>query len=379
MPALGKIRKDRGDRWYIELPGRVRIYCDKQHRSFYSRKHCEWTLNQIHGELENGTFDQDFYSKKKKSLHSFSVYATTWLSHCERRVERSELSPTYLGSLRNYVNNMFIPFFGDTNILDIRGRHIKEFYMKLDYSPKSLWNIMSALHKLFGDAKNEEVIQAIPNFPMEFKASSLPEPNWQWASVEVQDAIFAHLSPEAFYNIFFLATHGCRPGEGRALQHQDIDLENGTVTIRRAFADNTLRPFTKSKRIRVLPIDPEWQKLYQAQPRQLNRNAFVFADSEGKPHGRNWARNQWNAAVEAAGIAPISLYSGTRHSLASQAVNNGASIYAVSKFLGHSNLEQTKRYSHLEVNPLRQVQRKAEVKPLGCKVSARGGKTTTRH
>jgi hypothetical protein len=151
MPSVGKIYKDRV-RWFIRLPGGVKIFCDKQHRSFYSRQHAEWTLNQIHGEIENGAFDADFYVKKKKSLHSFSVYAEEWLCHCERRMERNELSPTYLGSLRNYVNNLFIPFFGDTNLMDIKGRHIKDFYLSIDYKPKSLWNIMSALHKLFRDA-----------------------------------------------------------------------------------------------------------------------------------------------------------------------------------------------------------------------------------
>jgi hypothetical protein len=61
------------------------------------------------------------------------------------------------------------------------------------------------------------------------------------------------------------------------------------------------------------------------------RQASSLATKKGKPHGRDWARNNWKAA----GISEITLYQGTRHSLASQTVNNGASIYAVCKFLGH--------------------------------------------
>ncbi len=37
-------------------------------------------------------------------------------------------------------------------------------------------------------------------------------------------------------------------------------------------------------------------------------------------------------------------------------------LYAISKFLGRANLEQTKVYAHLAVNPFRRVQRKPDLK-----------------
>jgi integrase len=287
-------------------------------------------------------------------------------------VERQERSVTYLRSLQNYVNNLFIPFFQERNIKEITGRDIKQFYLSLEYSPKSIWNIMSGLHKLLSDACDEEVIQAIPKFPMEFKASKLPEPQWKWASEEIQDEIFKHLSPDAGFMIYFMAAHATRPGETRALQHQDIDLVNDTVTIQRAFSDNDLRPFTKAKRVRILPLDSTWKELYSSRPRHLDPEGFVFCDANGRPHGRNWSRNQWNAARDAAQVAHITLYQGTRHSFASQAANRGDSIQIISSFLGHSTLEQTKRYAHLKVNALRKIQRKADVKPIFGKLSVTG-------
>jgi len=356
MPALGKVYQNRG-RWFIRLPGGIQIYCDKQHRSFYSKQHASWTLAQIQGEIENGTFDVEFYQKTKKSLNSFEVYAEEWLRNCERRVKRGELSPTYLVSLRGYVNNLFVPHFGNMNLVDIRGRHLKRFYMSLDYAPKTLWNVMTALHKLFSDAFSEEIIPLIPKFPAPV---SIPEPSWQWCDEEQQDLIFQHLKPEALFMILFAATHGTRPGETRALRHGDIDLRNDTVTIQRAFAYNDLRP-TKSKRIRILPLDQSWKELYLSRPRCLNPEGFVFSNSKGQAHGREWQRCQWNAARTKAEIAHITLYSGTRHSIASQAANRGASIQAISAFLGHSDLELTKRYAHLATSALRPVQRKAPV------------------
>ncbi len=373
MSDTGKIYLDgvskKGERWKIKLPGHAPIFVDKDHHTLDSEKHARWALSQIQDEMARGTFDPDFYSARKKSILSFSVFAEEWLDNYAKLVERQERSVTYLGSLRNYVRNMFIPFFKDRNIKEISGRDIKQFYMSLKYHPKSIWNIMSGLHKLLSDACDEEVIQAIPKFPMEFKASKLPDPQWKWANEEMQDEIFKHLSPDAYFMIYFAATHGTRPGETRALQHQDIDLENNTVTIQRAFSDNCLRPFTKGKRIGILPLDPTWKELYLDRPRHINGEGFVFCDANGKEHGRNWSKNQWNKAQKTAGVAHITLYEGTRHSIASQAGNRGESVQQLNKFLRHSTLEQTKRYTHLEVNALRCIQRKADVKPLFGKAS----------
>jgi len=336
------------------------FFCDKQHRTFYSREHAEWTLHQIQAEIENGTLDETFYQKKKKSIRSFSVYAEEWLATCERRMKRGELSPSYLKDLRRFVRKQFIPHFRDISIMEIRGKHLKSFYLNLEQAPKTVFNIMAALHKLFMDAVDEEVIQSMPKFPMEFKASNLPDPDWKWASEEQQDEVIAHLEPNDVYLIFFMMTHGTRTGEARALQHQDIDLANNTVTVRRAFSGKELRPITKTKRIRTIPLDPTWKELYLSQPRSVNPGGFVFLKN-GQPFSESWARKKWNEAIEKAGLAHITLYAGTRHSIASQAANRGVSLYAIGKFLGHSNTKQTERYSHLETRTLQQVQRKVRI------------------
>lgn len=359
--GVGRVYRERGDRWFIRLPGRIKILCDKEHRSFYSKQHADWTLAQIQGEIERGLFDPAFYAKSKKSLHSFEVYAEEWLKNCERRRERGDLSPTYLKELRRYVNKLFIPHFGHLDMMEIRGKHLKSFYLSLEQGKKTVFNIMGALHKLFKDALEEEVIQASPRFPLEFRASTLPDPEWQWASEEQQDAIFEHLDPDDLFFIYFQATHGTRTGETRALKHRDIDLKNDCILIRRAFAGTQLRETTKTRRNRRIPLDPTWKEIYLSRPRNIDPDAFVFTRGDGKPFSESWARKKWNEARSKAGIAPITLYEGTRHSIASQAVNRGVNLYAISKFLGHTNLKQTERYSHIETNTLRQVQRQATV------------------
>jgi integrase len=212
------------------------------------------------------------------------------------------------------------------------------------------------------------VIPTVPRFP---KVETPPEPAWKWASEEQQDDIFNHLDPNDFYFIAFQACHGTRTGETRALRHSDIDVEMDTVTIRRAFSGTVLREITKTKRIRRIPLDPGWKELYQSQPRSLDPEAFVFLRN-GKPFSESWARKKWNEARIKAGLTPITLYEGTRHSIASQAVNRGVSLYAISRFLGHTNIKQTEKYSHIETNALQQVQRKGTLlRPIFSNLSVK--------
>ncbi len=356
--SVGRIYKDKGERWLIKLPNGVRIFCDKQHRSFYSRQQAEWTLHSIQAEIESGTFDEAFYAKRKKSLHSFEVYALEWLANCERRLQRKELSPTYMREVRRYIHKYFVPSLGQSNMGDIRGRQLKTFYLSLaSISQKTICNIMAVLKKLFRDAFDEEVIQVVPKFP---KLGDWPEPETVWADEAQQDEIFKHLDSNTFFFIYFLATHGVRPGEARALQHHDIDLKRDTVVIRRAFSGSELRPFTKTKRVRVIPLDATWKEIYLQQPRNIIPDAFVFL-RHGKPFSMTWASKKWREAADKAGYPNITLYQGTRHSIASQAVNRDVPLYSVSKFLGHSNMKQTERYSHLNTSGLRKVQRQATV------------------
>jgi integrase len=355
MPSIvGKVYEQRG-RWHIRLKGGVRVFCDKRHRSFYSQQEAEYALSQICAEIENGTFDEGFYSKSKKSLLSFSVYAAEWLSNCEKRMNRGELAPTYIRSLRQFVNKIFIPYFGDVSMLEIKGRQLKSFYLSLDQHPKTVLNIMAALKKIFTDALSEEVIPQLPNFP---KIGRVPEPSWQWIDEELQDKILTELDPDSYYAIFFLMCHGCRTGELRALKHKDIDLQNETVTIRRSVSGDQVRETTKSKRSRTIPLDAEWKELYLQKPTPINNDMFVFTKN-GDALSHTWLSKRFRSVCDHLGINNLTLYQATRHSLASQAANRGESLYLIGKMLGHSTSKMTERYSHVETNALKQISRKS--------------------
>ena len=54
----------------------------------------------------------------------------------------------------------------------------------------------------------------------------------------------------------------------------------------------------------------------------------------------------WNTARKQAGLPEVRMHD-LRHSMASNMVNSGRSIYEVAKMLGHTQLKTSQRYSHL--------------------------------
>lgn len=169
--------------------------------------------------------------------------------------------------------------------------------------------------------------------------------------------LWGRLEPDDFYAVMFLCCHGVRTGELRSLKHIDIDLKNDTVTIRWSFSGTQLRETTKSKRQRIIPLDEIWKEIYLSRLQVLDQEAFIFHKG-GKPLSATWLTKQWRKACEKVGVEPITLYQGTRHSLASQASNRGVSLYLIGKQLGHSTTKMTQGYSHVATNALREVSRR---------------------
>jgi integrase len=88
---------------------------------------------------------------------------------------------------------------------------------------------------------------------------------------------------------------------------------------------------------------------------------FVFKKQKGrgkgKPFSESYLRKAWNEARKKAKVQEITLYEGTRHSLASQAINKGVPISTIQKFLRHESPKMTERYAYLKTETLCIAQR----------------------
>jgi integrase len=127
---------------------------------------------------------------------------------------------------------------------------------------------------------------------------------------------------------------GLRRGELLGLTWQDVDLEEGLLTVQASKAKNSKR--------RHIPLSDEafWvlQELQKAA-----RGTYVFHD-KGKPLAS--VTTSWEAILERAGIADFRFHD-LRHHFASRLVQAGADLNTVRELLGHGDLKMTLRYAHL--------------------------------
>ena len=302
-------------------------------------------LTAIRYGIDRGTFDpRDFVKKQIRHLQ-FANYAEAWLV----RRAQEDLAKSYLKDLRGAVRNHFIPCFGNKSIRDLRTGDIEDFRATLHVKAKTLYNLLGMLHKILKDAHRRRDILHLPDFPR----IHLAEPVTRWIDVEEQDRVLAQVADpvyRAFY--LFLMKQGCRPNEARALRWEKVDFKHDIVVINAAFDRNVFRESTKERDVRYLPLHPAVKEALAQLPRHLT--GFVFVNAHGRPLSGCRVYDHWRRAAGKAGVN-VTCYEGTRHSLASQAINRGVSERIVGDMLGHKTLSSTRRYAKMKAATLKEV------------------------
>ena len=101
---------------------------------------------------------------------------------------------------------------------------------------------------------------------------------------------------------------------------------------------------SKSGKSRHVPLSKAALDILQNLPR-FDECPYVVPNPDTlRPYSQIY--RACNNARVAAGLTDVRMHD-LRHSMASNMVNSGRSIYEVAKILGHSQLKTTQRYAHL--------------------------------
>ena len=194
-----------------------------------------------------------------------------------------------------------------------------------------------------------EILAKAPVFP----TITPPEPPIKYIEKNTQLS-YLELIPDEHKPIFqFLMSHPVRIGEACAIQVKDINPVNRVIEICRAVGYKREIKSRKNKKPYHLPLSIHFN--YSLLKNKLPE-AFVFTRNSGKIYNPDYLAGIWRKALKDAKAAPyINLYNATRHSIASQAVNAGIGLERISKALGHSTIEMTKKYASMNVELLRDI------------------------
>ena len=343
-------------KFYIDLywkGQRIRIFLDRTGQPLDTYDRADTLLKSIHTEIETRTFDPTKYIKVEAAKYYACNLLDTFLDE-----KLQQVAPSYRRAYRRMVR-IARAYFDKRDVRELRKIDIKEYidYCKKTqvWSEKSLKNNIDLFKTFMNYLKDDlEIISTVPAFPI----IDVPEKTFKWVSSEDQMRLFEMVPAVHRPIIGFLMLHGVRPAEARALKCRDINLEAGFITVAATFSEGEYRPRRKGKGAKPLymPIHPEMIDFLRERVEGNHPEAFVFVNvTTGDPYSAPMIGKIWRMVRAEAGIGPyeLRLYDASRHSLASQLVNSGTSLFAVSKLLGHSSTKMSEKYAHADLSQLK--------------------------
>lgn len=178
------------------------------------------------------------------------------------------------------------------------------------------------------------------------KPREIQEEKQVW-TVDEFNVFIRNVDIEIYRKFFiFLYWTGCRRGEAMALHHDDINITECTVNIAKSikhFSNGELPTKTGKPRI----INLTGIVIDEIKPLLEIKGTYIFGGERTLPI-TNIQREFAKAKKKSKQINQNVTIHGLRHSFATNAINNGCNIIAVSKYLGHSKIDITlNTYSHL--------------------------------
>jgi integrase/recombinase XerC len=150
-----------------------------------------------------------------------------------------------------------------------------------------------------------------------------------------------------------LYSSGLRVSELVGLNWRDVDDEVGMVLVRSG----------KGNKDRMVPIgEPAIDALKawrRAMPRAWELDGPVITNLRGGRLTTRAVENILARRIIAAGLGSSITPHGLRHCFATHMLDSGADLRSIQEMLGHASLATTQRYTHVSVNRLREVYRRA--------------------
>ena len=262
-----------------------------------------------------------------------SVRDRTWERHEE--VVRLHLEPT-IGSVR----------LDKLNALPVQASYGRK--LEAGLSPRSVEIIHATLHKALRQAVRWTLIprnvaaSATPPRPVRKEIKPL-------SREQVRSLLTASRSDplHAFYVL--AVTTGMRNGELLALQWRDVDLDVGTLRVRRTVFNGVVNPPKTAAGTRTIRLTGMAVAALREHRLLSAKRQWVFASRVGTPLSVHNVHNRsWKPLVERAGLPASTRMQDLRHTCATLLLSRGVPVKVVSEMLGHASVTITlDTYSHV--------------------------------
>ena len=224
-----------------------------------------------------------------------------------------------------------------------------------------------ALRSLWGFLEKTEVVQANPcrKVSVPKARQNVPQyltPEECEALLEAtQDQYYSSLGPRDRAALSLLIYTGMRRQELLDLTLDDVNLMEGTLRVVGG----------KGNKTRLLPLVSEAQEAVAEwlERRAQNGHRQLLTGRDGRPLGTHGLNLLFHRAAEKAGLQRdgITLHT-LRHSFATMLLHKRVDLVSLQRLLGHSSLETTSIYLHVDMTRLREA---VDAHPMSGKPAVR--------
>lgn len=330
-------KRDNGWEYRISYKAPDGSYKQKSKSGFRTKSEATQAAAQAEIELQKGiTIDNkitfaEYFIQWAKIYKEPSVSAGTWKNYQQ-------------------VHKTVVEYFGEKKIKDIRPSTYQQILNKMGkrYYKVTLYKYH---HKMRSAVKHAVADGLISNNFTDLAIivsdkDGKDEANKFLSENEYKkllDDLKIDIKKYRYMQIYLVAVTGMRIGESLGLTWQDIDFENGWLSINKTwniYTNNDFAPTKNKQSIRKIPIDKTTAKLL-------------------KDYQQDWQSNKWNRLFLTPHHAdinrllkklvgrPVHIHS-LRHTYASYLLSHRIDVQTVSHLLGHKNVLITlNTYAHL--------------------------------
>jgi integrase len=287
-------------------------------------------------------------------------FLTKWLEEAAKPSVRASTFVSYRGN----VNNHLIPALGRIRLAELTAQDLHTLYnhkIASGLSPRSVQYIHAVLRRALGKAVKWGLVgrnvAALVDPPKVQRTEIEP-----W-TLDQARSFLATVRGDRLEALFTVALSvGLRRGEALGLSWKDVDLEQGSITVRAGLQriDGKLQLLEtktdRSRRTIPLPVSLvlalRGHRLMQEQSRlwagdKWKESGLVFTTSIGTPIEPRNLNRSFQKAVERAGL-PHTRFHDLRHTCATLLLAQGVGMRVIMDVLGHSKISVTMDvYAHV--------------------------------
>jgi integrase len=291
------------------------------------------------------------------SAVTFGRYAATWVAD-------RPLKPRTRYHYQQLLRQRLLPRFGPLRPAQISRDMVRAWYAEMGSSTPTLRaHCYSLLRAILATAVDDQLISANPCH-IRGAGNSKRVHKIEPATLAELELILANMPEKHRLLVLLAAWCGLRFGELAELRRSDVDLRNGRLKVRRGVvyvpgAGRTVGTPKSDAGIRDVAIPPHLLpivKAHLADFAQFGRDGLLFPAKDGSSHlaessvlGRapRGKRPGWGFyAARVAAKRPDLRFHDLRHTGATLAAQNGATLAELMSRIGHSTPSAALRYQH---------------------------------